>query len=110
MENQNQNQILNDDELLHIWEGLDENDEKITTAVPPYWYANNGIPIDEYGDDMVYVHTELIKPNTKCTHITGLCALMEEDEYIIIHEYDGIDFNAGDNIGFNFCPKCGAKL
>jgi hypothetical protein len=53
---------------------------------------------------------EVKKPDTECLHITGLCALMEEDEFIIVEACDGIDFNAGDNMGFNYCPLCGTKL
>jgi len=35
---------------------------------------------------------------------------MEEDEYVIVRGGDDIKFDAGENIGFNFCPLCGEKL
>ena len=46
----------------------------------------------------------------ECNHIIGLISLEEDDEFVIAHEGDDMDWEAGNNTKFNFCPKCGEKL
>jgi hypothetical protein len=45
-----------DEAVRHIWKD-EETGEEI--EISPDWYQNNGTPITEYGDDMVYVRTEI---------------------------------------------------
>jgi len=46
----------------------------------------------------------------KCDHLFGLANLEEEDEFVMVHAEDAIDFEAGNNTKFQFCPMCGEKL
>ena len=47
----------------------------------------------------------------KCNHTIGLASINdEEDEFVEVCEGDGIDFSAGSNKAFKFCPKCGEEI
>lgn len=51
------------------------------------------------------------KPNSnECSHIIGLISLEEDDEFVVAGEGDDMDWEAGNNTKFQFCPKCGVKL
>ena len=48
---------IEDAKVRHIWKDVETGDEVI---VSPDWYEDNGTPIGESGDDMVYVRTEIL--------------------------------------------------
>jgi len=44
----------------------------------------------------------------QCNCIIGLATINDEDdEFVTVVMGDDIDFNAGGNTAFNYCPMCG---
>ena len=51
---------INEKLLLHRWECFCASPEIIRSEVPPYWFAENGIPVcPDCGEDMEYIETLL---------------------------------------------------
>ena len=48
---------IDDNKIRHVW--VSEYGEE-SAVVSPDWYEENGTPIDESGEDMVYSHTEIL--------------------------------------------------
>lgn len=51
---------IEDSSIIHYWYAPQANDEM--AEVNPDWYEQNGIPISQDGEDMVYSHTEVHLP------------------------------------------------
>ena len=48
---------IDDTRIRHVW----ADDSGVEHYISPWFYADAGIPIDEEsGDDMTYLHTELL--------------------------------------------------
>ena len=56
-ENMGKWETIKDDKIRHIWEC--ENNKCDSVYIEPSWYADNGTPICNCGDDMIYSHTEI---------------------------------------------------
>ena len=55
--------IIEDNKVIHIWRGTRDDDfaTQYEIEISPDWYENNGTPMDEIGDDMKYIRTEIIE-------------------------------------------------
>ena len=97
-------------------------DQYLTGDVYGYQITKDGEDVEDgscwgyYGLDNVLeevgnilIRLEEINQKPKCNCITGLASLEEEDEFVIVREGDGIDFEAGSNMKFEFCPMCGCQ-
>lgn len=55
--------VISDDKVRHIWkcenEDCDVGDP--STEIEPSYYTNNGTPVCDCGEDMVYIRTEILK-------------------------------------------------
>ena len=49
-------QTIPNENIRHVWADSEGNE----VTVSPDWYEDNGTPIGEDGDDMVYVRTEIL--------------------------------------------------
>jgi hypothetical protein len=49
--------VIKDANVINIWGS--SNDSDIEVALTPDWYEENGTPIDDEGDDMIYIRTEI---------------------------------------------------
>jgi len=50
---------IDDSKVRHVWVGQD-GAKPYEITVPPTFYFDNGTPIDDNGDDMTYVRTEIL--------------------------------------------------
>jgi len=48
--------IISDDKVFAIWKDRNTGEE---ISIEPTFYAEAGIPIDEDGDEFIYVRTEI---------------------------------------------------
>jgi len=49
--------VIEDVSVINIWGST--NDPSLEVGITPDWYQDNGTPIDDEGDDMVYLRTEI---------------------------------------------------
>ena len=65
---------IEDSRVINVWQGNREdengNEESYETEVTPDWYQDNGTPMDEMGDDMTYVRTEIVGKFTSVEKMT----------------------------------------
>jgi len=61
---------IEDSRVINVWYGHKEDGERYETEVTPDWYEENGTPIDEVGNDMVYLRTEIIGEFTSVEKMT----------------------------------------
>ena len=48
--------IIPDAKVFHIWKDRNTEEE---VSIEPTFYAEAGIPIDEEGDELIYLRTEI---------------------------------------------------
>jgi hypothetical protein len=51
--------VIPDSKVRHIWAGY-SGDKKYEAGLAPTFYEDKGVPIDNNGDDMTYVRTEIM--------------------------------------------------
>ena len=51
--------VIADIKVLNVWQGKNEDGELYEVVVNPDYYECNGTPVDECGDDMEYLRTEI---------------------------------------------------
>ena len=65
---------IDNSRVINVWKGNREDDngkdESYETEVTPDWYQDNGTPIDEMGEDMTYVRTEIVGEFTSVEKMT----------------------------------------
>jgi hypothetical protein len=49
---------IDDSKVRHIWQDLDTGEE---VSIFPAWYEENGTPLSNNGEDMVYLRTEILQ-------------------------------------------------
>lgn len=62
---------ISDNRVRHIWNATDGS---VEVALPPTYYEDNGTPIGDNGEDMVYSHTEV----ELATHSLQISAILAE--------------------------------
>ena len=54
---ENRQVVIEDVAVINIWGSV--NDPSLEVGITPDWYQDNGTPIDDEGEDMIYLRTEI---------------------------------------------------